>query len=192
MAALLSQGRSYQAIQLSANSSVADWLLDNWRNPQGFALILYEGWCPGAGSNHRHADFQSAFKHTFPPFIERLPTNFRHSCRNHVAKNSACSAAATSVESRNCASVIMARSSNMSCQESIPKAARCSPSSSPHSMSSCWLPRWRRSRLLERNWPRICLWFNALVLAVFAVGYLIAAHLVLRKQESFSRRCSRA
>ena len=28
------------------------------------------------------------------------------------------------------------------------------------------------------------LWFNALVLAVFAVGYLIAAHLVLRKQES--------
>ena len=35
-------------------------MLDNWRNPQGFALILYEGWCPGAGSNHRHADFQSA------------------------------------------------------------------------------------------------------------------------------------
>ena len=28
------------------------------------------------------------------------------------------------------------------------------------------------------------LWFNALVLAVFAVAYLIAAHLVLRKQES--------
>ena len=28
------------------------------------------------------------------------------------------------------------------------------------------------------------LWFNALVLAVFAVGYLIAAHIVLRKQES--------
>src|SRR6185436_16778378 len=27
------------------------------------------------------------------------------------------------------------------------------------------------------------LWFNALVLAVFAVGYLIVAHLVLQKQE---------
>jgi ribosome-dependent ATPase len=28
------------------------------------------------------------------------------------------------------------------------------------------------------------LWFNALVLAIFAVGYLIAAHIVLRKQET--------
>jgi ribosome-dependent ATPase len=28
------------------------------------------------------------------------------------------------------------------------------------------------------------LWFNALVLAIFAVGYLIASHIVLRKQET--------
>ncbi len=28
------------------------------------------------------------------------------------------------------------------------------------------------------------LWFNALVLAVFAVGYLIAAHILLQKQET--------
>jgi ribosome-dependent ATPase len=28
------------------------------------------------------------------------------------------------------------------------------------------------------------LWFNALVLAIFAVGYLIASHIMLPKQES--------
>ena len=34
------------------------------------------------------------------------------------------------------------------------------------------------------------LWFNALVLAVFAVGYFIAAHILLQKQEKL--RCQRA